>query len=222
MEISNDLPEWVQGDSHRIRQVLLNLVGNAVKFTERGAVAVRATLAEREALTGPMMVQFSVSDTGIGVPEAQRELIFEPFRQADGSTARKFGGTGLGLTISHKLVTLMNGRMWFESREGAGSTFFFVIPLSPAAAQASRPRPARSSSPSNGSSGPHKKLAILVGEDHLVNQRLILRLLELGEIATSTPYLWTFRCPEWMDWKLPAVFARKNRRRAGRIPRSLP
>jgi PAS domain S-box-containing protein len=173
VEISAHLPEWVQSDPHRIRQILVNLVGNALKFTDCGSITVRVALEDSGT------VKFSVMDTGIGIPEAQRDLIFEPFRQADGSITRKFGGTGLGLSICHKLVTLMNGRMWLESREGAGSTFFFAIPLSPADA----PVPARSQagppSVSIGGSASRRRLAVLVAEDHAVNQRLIRRLLEL-------------------------------------------
>ena len=120
-----DLPARVLGDALRIRQVLLNLVDNAIKFTKAGSVAVRA-----RRLSGGgdrAMVRFSVEDTGIGVPADKREAIFESFTQADGSTTRKYGGTGLGMTISRELVALMGGEMGLESREGEGSTFWFDV-----------------------------------------------------------------------------------------------
>ena len=179
VEVSESVPPWVRGDSQRIRQVLLNLLGNAVKFTEQGHIAVRMLVVDNNGQTaddaGPAL-QFAVSDTGIGIPEAQRAMIFEPFRQADGSITRRFGGTGLGLSICSRLVALMSGRMWLETGEGSGSTFSFTIPLISAAAPAAgegaeSPRgPARSTKPG---------LSILVAEDNKVNQRLICRLLEL-------------------------------------------
>ena len=139
VEVCERVPEWVRGDSHRIRQVLLNLLGNAVKFTEQGKISLRVLVAGNSGRTtgnGGMALQFAVSDTGMGIPEGQRAMIFEPFRQADGSITRRFGGTGLGLSISSSLVALMNGRMCLESSEGAGSTFSFTIPLVSAPAEA--------------------------------------------------------------------------------------
>jgi PAS domain S-box-containing protein len=179
VEVSESVPEWARGDSHRIRQVLLNLLGNAVKFTELGRISLRVLVVDnigRTAGNGGLALQFAVSDTGIGIPEAQRATIFEPFRQADGSITRRFGGTGLGLSISSSLVALMNGRLWVDTNEGVGSTFSFTIPLISAAAPATgeaagsalgRARPA------------NPGLSILVAEDNKVNQRLIRRILEM-------------------------------------------
>ncbi len=120
-------PRWVCGDSHRLRQVLVNLLGNAIKFTERGEVIV-GTNIEKDA-DGCATIRFFVSDTGIGIPKDRQQAVFESFTQADGATTRKFGGTGLGLTICKQIVQLMNGRIWLTSEEGKGSTFNFEVTL---------------------------------------------------------------------------------------------
>jgi PAS domain S-box-containing protein len=123
-EVAPELPENVRGDSSRLRQVVTNLVGNAIKFTEAGEVALRVLLDRRE--DHHMVAQFIVSDTGIGIPESKLGLIFDPFAQADTSTTRKYGGTGLGLTISARLVGMMGGKIWAESEVGRGSHFHFT------------------------------------------------------------------------------------------------
>src|SRR5205085_1170707 len=115
------------GDDGRLRQVLMNLVGNALKFTEHGEVLVR--VATQSIRGDTIVLRFSVSDTGIGIPKNQQSLIFEPFRQADGSTTRKYGGTGLGLSICTSLVTLMGGEFSVESEEEKGSVFSFTVKL---------------------------------------------------------------------------------------------
>jgi CheY-like chemotaxis protein len=187
VQIDDDVPDWVRGDPHRLRQILLNLLGNAVKFTVAGGISVRVSLAPKQdaAAVGSngsaarRQIQFAVSDTGIGVPEAQRELIFQPFRQADGSVTRRFGGTGLGLAISQKLVVIMGGRMWLESAEGQGSTLFFTAPLPPGKTTAEneeRGLEAKGSSPAE--PPPQQPLSILVAEDNLVNQLLMRTLIE--------------------------------------------
>ncbi len=123
--VDPNVPEVVLGDSTRIRQILLNLVGNAMKFTERGSVTVDVTvLGTFEELCE---IQFAVRDTGIGIPADKLDRLFQSFSQVDCSTTRKYGGTGLGLTISLRLSELMGGRMWLESVEGVGSTFYFTI-----------------------------------------------------------------------------------------------
>ena len=159
-DISPDVPAGVVGDSTRIQQVLTNLVGNALKFTEHGHVLI--SLREDSRADGQATLHFSVSDTGIGIPADKHDAIFEAFRQADGSTTRRFGGTGLGLTISASLVQLMGGRIWVESEPGAGSTFHFTIVLPVADAPdihlAEAPRPG---------------LRVLVVDDNEVNQRIL-------------------------------------------------
>lgn len=126
-QVDNLVPDYVVGDSFRLRQIILNLVGNAIKFTEHGEVKVSIEMESRT-ITDPdeYTVKFCVADTGIGIQKHKLNLIFDTFQQADGSTTRKFGGTGLGLSISKRLVTLMGGRMWVESDYGQGSSFFFT------------------------------------------------------------------------------------------------
>ena len=122
--VSPDLPSHLRGDSGRLRQVLLNLAANAVKFTERGTVTIRADLDMQD--TSSAMIRVSVEDTGIGIPLDRQQSIFSPFTQVDGSTTRKYGGTGLGLSISRQLVELLGGRIGVQSEPGAGSTFWFT------------------------------------------------------------------------------------------------
>jgi signal transduction histidine kinase/CheY-like chemotaxis protein len=132
--IDPDLPALVFADAVRVRQIVTNLANNAVKFTQAGEVTVEARVTALSVAS--VAVRFEVRDTGIGVEPAAQERIFEPFTQADGSTTRRYGGTGLGLTISRRLVALMDGRMGLESRLGEGSTFWFTVELPVAAAEA--------------------------------------------------------------------------------------
>jgi PAS domain S-box-containing protein len=124
-EIASEVPEVVEGDSGRLRQVLVNLIGNAIKFTDKGEVALSVRL---EVAGGDNhLLRFTVCDTGIGIPPEKQKLIFDPFTQADTSTTRKYGGTGLGLTISSRLVHMMDGRIWLESEGGRGTQFHFTV-----------------------------------------------------------------------------------------------
>jgi len=132
-QINSDIPAYVVGDPGRIRQILINLVGNAIKFTQQGEVVVRAQCASRS--DHELELHFTVADSGIGIPTDKHSLIFEAFAQADGSTTRNYGGTGLGLAISSQLAGLMGGRIWVESTVGKGSTFHFTIPVGVAADQ---------------------------------------------------------------------------------------
>ena len=132
-EVAPEVPEVVRGDSSRLRQIVVNLVGNAIKFTDVGEVAVKVQLESREGLE--CICRFTVADTGIGIPVDKRESIFDPFSQADTSTTRKYGGTGLGLTISTRLVHMMGGKIWVESEMGRGSQFHFTVRLGAADAK---------------------------------------------------------------------------------------
>jgi signal transduction histidine kinase len=123
-DVAPELPDTVVGDPFRLRQILLNLLNNAIKFTGTGSIALATTLDVHRENT--IAVHFSVSDTGLGIPPEKMGTIFEPFRQAESSTSRQYGGTGLGLTISAQLVAMMGGRIWVESQAGAGSTFHFT------------------------------------------------------------------------------------------------
>jgi len=176
--IEDQAPDRLIGDPLRISQVLRNLAGNAIKFTNAGQVSVnvRAESIEGSKVT----LRLSVVDTGIGIPPEKHRMIFEPFTQADGSTTRKYGGTGLGLSISTGLVELMGGRIWVESEVGQGSAFHFTLPLELAPpAQSSEPGPSPSSTQERcKQDGAKRKLRILVAEDNSVNQRLAARLLE--------------------------------------------
>jgi CheY-like chemotaxis protein len=177
-EVDPQIPDNLVGDDNRIRQVLLNLVGNAIKFTDEGSVRVKVAMAP--APDSSLIAHFSVSDTGPGIPQDKREIIFEPFRQADGSTTRRYGGTGLGLTISSGLVDIMGGRIWVESELGRGSTFHFTAPFTLGA-----PALPQRTMPSVTAVVECAPLSILVAEDNVVSQRLVTALLkERGHAVT--------------------------------------
>jgi two-component system sensor histidine kinase/response regulator len=165
-----DVPQYVTGDVTRVRQILVNLVGNAVKFTENGDITVRAQLMARE--PGHLLLRFDVKDTGIGVAPDIMPLLFEPFVQADSSTTRRFGGTGLGLTISKRLAEQMGGAIGVESRPGQGSNFWFTVRL--AVAEASTEPP------------PLRGMRTLVLADHgPTREALAARLVRLGATAQT-------------------------------------
>ena len=153
---------WVRGDPNRLRQVLINLISNAIKFTDNGSV----TVTLRSTPGGELA--FSITDTGIGIAASQQQRLFQPFTQADASTTRRFGGTGLGLTISQQLVEHMGGELSVESDLGEGATFRFTLALPESAPPAHRPsdRP------------PLPTARILVAEDNLLNQRVVRHHLE--------------------------------------------
>src|SRR5262249_20207188 len=137
--LPHDLPEWLVGDPVRLRQILTNLAGNAIKFTETGEVTIEVRVLERDAEAAKL--RLSVEATGIGAPPDRRDRIFESFTQADGSTTRRHGGTGLGLTISRQLVELMGGRIGLDSEPEKGSTFWveLELPIAPKEARVGRP-----------------------------------------------------------------------------------
>jgi two-component system, sensor histidine kinase len=169
----DDVPERLEGDPNRLRQVLLNLVNNALKFTASGSVRAEAALERLSG--GRALVRFSVTDTGIGLSCEQQKVIFEPFRQADGSVTRRYGGTGLGLAICSNLAALMGGGISVQSAPGEGSTFSFTIDC-PVCAEPDDAAVKDGTQARNGESvGP---LSILLAEDNRVNQFLMVRLLE--------------------------------------------
>jgi len=171
--VAEDVPDRLEGDPNRLRQILLNLINNAVKFTAAGSVRAEAVLVGRTA--GRAVVRFSVIDTGIGLSSEQQKLIFEPFRQADGSVTRRYGGTGLGLAICSNLAERMGGGIKVESAPGEGSTFSFSINCPVCSQQVQASANARTQ-PRQMSAAP---LSILLAEDNRVNQLLMVRLLEL-------------------------------------------
>ncbi len=160
--IEPDVPVALVGDPGRLRQILVNLIGNALKFTERGEVNLRIQRGEAGYL------HFSVQDTGMGIPREEQSHIFEPFTQVDGSTARRFGGTGLGLAISRQLVEMMQGRIWVESEPGHGSTFHFTARFG-----ASHAAPGREPLDKGRLNG----MQVLVVDDNFTNRRHLNRLL---------------------------------------------
>ena len=165
--IEPETAEVLAGDAGRLRQILMNLVGNAVKFTERGEVVVAVRPAPG-AGTGRPMLHFSVSDTGIGIPEDKQKMIFDAFTQADGSTTRRYGGTGLGLAIVQKLAGLMNGRVWVESEPERGSTFHFTAQLD----RVDGDSPARP-----GGGAPLPGVRVLIVDDNATNRTILVRTL---------------------------------------------
>jgi signal transduction histidine kinase/DNA-binding response OmpR family regulator len=174
-DVRSDVPAWVVGDIVRLRQVLNNLLGNAIKFTASGEVELSVSI-HSQCVEGVNLL-FTVRDTGIGIPIEKQALIFDAFSQADGSTTRKYGGTGLGLTISSRLVQAMKGRLWVESSAGAGSRFNFAVNL-----------PIGSPEPAGGWPGPVKSagaalpsklagLSALVVDDNAANRRILVEMI---------------------------------------------
>ncbi len=176
VEVDADLPAWVTGDTLRLWQVLTNLTGNAIKFTENGVITIRITAEGNH--DGSPQIRFAVQDTGIGIPAANQAHIFEAFQQADGSTTRRFGGTGLGLTISSRIIRMMGGQINLTSAENQGSTFFFTLPL-PAATPDSRKKKPKAATPTAPSGeAPLADIRVLLVEDNLVNAKLASRILD--------------------------------------------
>ncbi|MHC4515493.1 MAG: ATP-binding protein [Planctomycetota bacterium] len=174
VDCASNVPPQASGDGHRVRQILTNLVSNAIKFTSRGKVLVRLTL-EGAGSRAPFL-RFEVEDTGIGIRKDTQRRIFSPFIQADGSTTRHYGGTGLGLAICRRLVELMEGEIGVESQIGQGSKFWFTIPYE-------KPRPEDATAPKDTvvktERQPPEKLhgRVLVAEDNLINQKVAIRML---------------------------------------------
>jgi len=177
-DLSDEIPEQLHGDPLRIKQILLNLLANAIKFTETGSVSIAANISDRQ--EGSLTICLSVRDTGIGITPDALERIFAPFEQADNSTTRKYGGTGLGLTICRRLAELMGGRIWAASEPGRGSCFSVELPFKlPEHQQAQRPAPVTPTC-SNGT----RSLKLLLAEDNELNAATLIAMLKkLGHQA---------------------------------------
>jgi len=174
--IDADVPARIVGDAERFRQVVVNLVANAVKFTEHGSihVSIRRAAAADASPDYPLTLEFCVADTGIGIPPAQQELLFRPFSQVDSSIARRHGGTGLGLAISKGLVAAMGGKVWVKSEAHAGSSFYFTLPTEAAPDVA---EPVETGNPFDATLAKRAPLRILVAEDNGVNRKVVMAML---------------------------------------------
>jgi PAS domain S-box-containing protein len=175
-EMAPEVPEAVRGDSNRLRQILINLLGNAIKFTDEGEVALNVQVESEEDNT--RVLHFVVLDTGVGIPPEKQKLIFQPFSQADNSTTRKYGGTGLGLTISARLVRLMGGEIWVESQVGRGSQFHFTVQLR----TAEKPAEVEMIAPPEMLRG----VKVLVVDDNRTNRRILEGMLKRWDMESTS------------------------------------
>ena len=166
-QVPPTIPDALIGDALRLRQVIANLVSNAVKFTDRGEIVVR--VASERSDPGEAMLHFAVSDTGVGIPREKQQMVFEAFAQGDGSTTRRYGGTGLGLAISGQLVSLMGGHLWLESEPGRGSTFHFTVRL--------RLNPSPTADRAAMCPSVLRGIRVLVVDDNATNRRILEELL---------------------------------------------
>jgi len=173
--VAPDLPDHLRGDPTRLQQVLLNLVGNAIKFTEEGAVEV--DVAPDISAGGALLIRFAVRDTGVGIEPSVLDRLFTPFTQADGSSIRRFGGTGLGLAISKRLAELMNGEIGCESTPGVGSTFWFRVPLAHATGESVPAGPTAAEHRDIRLEAMRSKRRVLVVDDNVTNRLVILEQL---------------------------------------------
>lgn len=169
--IDKDIPPYILGDPLRLKQILLNLIGNSIKFTHEGGVYLNVSIASKEG--NDFVLEFEIRDTGIGIPVDKQKQLFEAFTQADSSTTRKYGGTGLGLQISKRLVELMGGKIKLTSEEGQGSTFSFTV----AAAKGEMNNDSDYQA-SHSTSQPASNVRILVAEDNVTNQLVVKAMLK--------------------------------------------
>jgi two-component system, sensor histidine kinase and response regulator len=186
VELAPDLPRFIVGDPTRLGQILLNLLGNAIKFTKTGGVTVRATSQPVSASTARLRI--SVEDTGIGIEHDKLEKIFERFSQADISTSRHFGGTGLGLPICQKLASLMGGEVGVRSQPGSGSTFWVELPIGISAKTESATEHATTpaAAPDKRSPVSCNGIRVLLLEDNVINERVALSML--GRMGCRTQH----------------------------------
>jgi two-component system sensor histidine kinase/response regulator len=164
-----DVPQMFSGDPDRVRQILVNLVGNAIKFTHQGGIVAEVARDAASPEADAFQLHFTVRDTGIGIPVAKQQAIFDAFSQVDGSTTRQYGGTGLGLTITRRLVEMMGGKVWVESQPGEGSTFHFTLKLAP---------PEKSGSGRNLRRAELESLHVLIVDDNEVNRMILDEMLK--------------------------------------------
>ncbi|MBF0479511.1 MAG: PAS domain S-box protein [Candidatus Omnitrophica bacterium] len=176
LNVAPDVPELIMGDPVRVRQIIINLINNAIKFTPQGQIRTSIKLDQRKG--EKVTLVFAIQDEGIGIPADKIDKIFEVFTQADESTARRYGGTGLGLAICKRLVEMMEGRIWVESVEGKGSTFLFTATFDLVKKGSSQIIESMGDMPSSDASSGIKYLKILLAEDNLVNQKIASRMLE--------------------------------------------
>jgi signal transduction histidine kinase len=214
LQIAPPVPEFVETDAVRIRQILLNLLGNAIKFTPSGRVAIE--VSAKPMSDGRSWVRFAVHDSGIGIDSDVRDRLFQPFSQADVSTTRRFGGTGLGLAISKRLVDLMEGQIGVESEPAQGSTFWFTLPLaiSPAFLPASPTLHTAVPSISRDAGDRSRSLRVLLVEDNAVNQLVASKMLQrLGcqvtlaanGVEAIEKHTSAFFDLILMDWQMPVM-----------------
>ena len=186
LDVHLDVPAVLRGDPLRLRQILVNLAGNAIKFTDEGRVTIEVTVQEDHETH--VILQFAVTDTGIGIPQDKIEQVFDSFTQVDSSTTRRYGGTGLGLAISKRLVELMNGQIWADSEIGRGSTFRFTLPLKVISRQAQQPGSGLLEAPQTALPlhPAHEKLRILMAEDEPINRQIMEKQLSRrGYLVTA-------------------------------------
>lgn len=174
--ISSDMPDILIGDPLRIRQILINLAGNAIKFTNKGSVSINVKLLKKE--KNNLKIEFSVEDTGIGISKEKIAYLFESYSQAEKSTARRHGGTGLGLTISKKLVEMMDGTIEVESEIGKGSKFYFIIELKQGKTLKATDKSSIKNQETEKEKTSFKQLSVLIVEDQLINRKIIFQLLK--------------------------------------------
>jgi signal transduction histidine kinase/ligand-binding sensor domain-containing protein/ActR/RegA family two-component response regulator len=212
LTVADDVPAQAVADALRLRQVILNLIGNAIKFTHHGEVTLRVELDP--SATDGHRLHFAIRDTGIGIPPETQEKIFRAFEQADSSTTRQYGGTGLGLAISSRIVQIMGGRMWVESELGTGSTFHFTAQFAvPAAASLAASAEAKLQPTVSASVLPGQAIGrnggsrdVLVAEDNVVNQKLAVTILERAGHRVTVANNGIEAVAKWKEERFDLIF----------------